>query len=397
METSTIIPPALPQPPKADWTLAISVLFALLIGLVGVGLYCWFGDSNQPHPNSETTVEAAPAPAPVVASAPAPVAAPVLPTARVLNNGTLYGMAKRLCGNGSRWSEIAELNLVDGQPLNPYKLLVNQEVKLPADCKSDSRFVWLSMIVAKPRSPQLITKAEPKTEIEAPKKAEAKVEVKAPTASEPEPAAVPEAPKAEEKDDDEIEFKPADVPSKGTFENIDEQVYGNKSHGQFRTAPSINSEEGMPECNAAGYLFFLGSSHSDEASDWEKDCREAAGPATKDQIAQAKKLIPAWQVVRDNTFARLFMGSEYHEAGQALSDLHRIRRIDSFDADCILSKYSFPASATELQWQAIDRFAHSKWGKVFTYGRWYKLADSEPIAAEVPTSPKKGKPRTGSE
>lgn len=66
-----------------------------------------------------------------------PASEPLPPMAKVLINTTLWGMAERLCGSGTRWTEIAALN----PGLDPHKLLINQQLVLPDDCQSDQRSV----------------------------------------------------------------------------------------------------------------------------------------------------------------------------------------------------------------------------------------------------------------
>lgn len=64
--------------------------------------------------------EAAPVGVPVMASAPETPAQPKYGTVKVAEGDTLYRIAKRVYGDGSRWSEIATLNnLGDGKALKP--------------------------------------------------------------------------------------------------------------------------------------------------------------------------------------------------------------------------------------------------------------------------------------
>ena len=64
--------------------------------------------------------QAQPVPSPVPSPAPEPVAQPKFGTVKVTEGDTLYRIAKRVYGDGSRWSEIAALNnLGDGKALKP--------------------------------------------------------------------------------------------------------------------------------------------------------------------------------------------------------------------------------------------------------------------------------------
>lgn len=346
----------------------IVCLFAFLfispIVIIGWALHQNSQLSQDTVPVGQITV--APEPAVVVPPAPVlpePAVAPA-PTARILTNSTLYGMAKRLCGDGNRWSDIAELNLIDGSPLNPDKLQIGQELKLPADCQADTRSVSpakkvIAKLVLAPPKEQSQPVVSDDDELPAPEL----------------PAAVTDLAVTELSDDDEL-LLPAAV--------------------------TVEPNPQWPACNGDGYTdeYFISTIHAprlEEEDKWATYCRSQAGAVTTAQIDRANHLIADWQVVEHFVFGRPFMGGEYRQARAVIKELRHSKRSNAFDASYTLL-VAAPVPDVESLWSLYgQRSAHSKWARTFfPYVKQYGEASDEPIVEERPRSKKQGTP-AGSE
>lgn len=343
----------------------ITFLFISLTGIIGWALY-------QNNHMSDQVVAAAPIDQITVAPEPAVVALPEvdfepvsvaaeLPTARVLTNSTLYGMAKRLCGDGKRWQEIMTLN----PGLDPGRLQVNQELKLPADCQADTRSV----------SPAKITKP-----VLAPPKKEPKAVV---------PDDVPS--------DDELslpELPIADLTVADPLELEEDEI--------LPAAVTLEPNPQWPACSGEGYTdeYFISTTHAprlEETDKWVEYCRSQAGAVTTVQVRQFDQLIAGWEEIERFAFVRPFMGSEYHQARAAIKELRHNKRSNAFDASYTLL-VAAPVPDLDSLWSLFgQRSAHSKWMRTFfPYVKQYGEASDEPIVEERPRSKKQGTP-AGSE
>lgn len=130
-----------------NWLIPIAVILSALMiaAITSLGVYSVFQVHNSvvgvdqvdvtdalPTPSDELTLPwAAPGEVTVEPAQPSlePVQEAPLPTAKAYAGSTLWGIAVRECGNGSRWTDILELNGLDKpEDLQP------GIIKLPSDC-----------------------------------------------------------------------------------------------------------------------------------------------------------------------------------------------------------------------------------------------------------------------